>query len=247
MSESQQLQNFTIPGTGYGYKAAPIDTLQSFENTIALGLFDESGSTEDFAIQMQNAVKEIVKSLQQSPRADNLIYRQCHFGTNFREFHGFLPLNQLVLSDYDHCYQPGGRTHLYDSLHRVTLELVDYARQQAQQRYMCNAILYAITDGADYGSTLKIKDVKNGFSQAIACEDLESLVTILIGVNDDPGIQQNLQDFAKEAGFTRYVPIGQATEKELAKMANFISQSISSQSQALGTGGPSQQINSLTF
>jgi hypothetical protein len=72
-----------LPGGGYGYTGAPVDTLTSFENTIALGLLDESGSTGGFAKDMEKAVKAIIKSLRLSPRADNLIYRHCHFATGF--------------------------------------------------------------------------------------------------------------------------------------------------------------------
>ena len=53
-----------------------------------------------------------------------------------------------------------------------------------------------------------------------------------------------IEDFHKAAGFTQYVELGSADEKTLAKLADFVSQSISAQSQSLGTGGPSQ---SLTF
>lgn len=244
---SENIQSFAIPGTGFNYTGANINTLQSFENTIALGLLDESGSTTGFAKQMEAAVQEIIKSLRHSPRADNLIYRHCHFGTNFREVHGFLPLSQINEAMYDGCYRPGGQTTLYDSARRVILEMLDYGQQQAAQRYTCNGLIYILTDGQDYGSTYGVNNVKEALIQATSSEDLESLVTILIGVNDSPNIQKDLADFAQNAGFTRYVPMKDATEKSLAQLANFVSHSISSQSQALGTGGPSQQINSLTF
>ena len=39
-----------------------------------------------------------------------------------------------------------------------------------------------------------------------------------------------------------HIDVGDATPRKLAKLAAFVSQSISSQSQALGTGGPSQNI-----
>lgn len=250
---SQSLQSFMIPGGAYGYTGAPVDTLTSFENTLALGLLDESGSTDPFAKEMEAAVKEIIKSLRRSPRADNLIYRHCHFGSHFREHHGFMPLGQINESQYDGCYHPGGATSLYDSCDRVIKELTDYADQQAKQKYLCNGVIYVLTDGCDYGSTLTQTDVKKTLAKAIMSEALESLVTILIGVNVDVTTQEGakidkgLRDFQTVAGFTRYLPIGEANDKNLAKLANFVSQSISSQSQALGSGGPSQQIQSLTF
>jgi uncharacterized protein YegL len=241
---SQPLQSYLLPGGGYGYTAAPVETLTSFENTLALGLLDESGSTGSFARQMELCQKEIIKSLRHSPRADNLIYRHCHFGTNFREHHGWVPLGQISEDQYDGCYQPGGQTALYDSCDRVIREMLDYAQKQAAQKYLCNGIIYIMTDGRDLGSTLRERDVKTALGTAIASEALESLITILIGVNDDASIQADLQKFAHNVGFTQYIPLKDASEKSLAKLANFISKSISAQSQALGTGGPSQ---SLTF
>lgn len=241
---SQALASFMVPGGGFGYTGAPVETLTSFENTIALGLLDESGSTHQFARPMELCVKEIIKSLRRSPRADNLIYRHCHFGTNFREVHGFTPLAQINPDQYDGCYQPGGATHLYDSTDRILKELRDYGQKQAAQKYLCNGIAYMLTDGCDYGSTLGQPDVKATLVGVNSDESLESLITILIGVNDSPSIQRDLEAYAKNVGFTQYIPMGKADEKTLAKLANFVSQSIQSQSQALGTGGPSQ---SLTF
>jgi len=70
-------------------------------------------------------------------------------------------------------------------------------------------------------------------------------VSILIGVNiTDSMVSQALNDFNTRAGFTQYVEIGNASKSTLAKLAQFVSKSISSQSQALGTGSASA---SLTF
>ena len=60
----------------------------------------------------------------------------------------------------------------------------------------------------------------------------------------DQTLSRILTDFSKTAGFTQYVELGNANAATLAKLADFVSRSISSQSQSLGTGGPSQ---SLTF
>jgi uncharacterized protein YegL len=244
---SEQLQSFMIPGSGYGYTGAAVRTLTSFENTIAMGLLDESGSTNSYAKPMEETVKNIIKSLRKNPRADNLIYRQSHFATNYREHHGFMPLGQINESQYDGCYKPGGATHLYDACDRSLREMIDYAEKQLEKKFLCNGILYIITDGCDYGSTLTQNDVKAALAKAISCEALESLVTILIGVNDDPTIQANLEQFQKNVGFTAYYAMKSADEASLAQLTNGISQSISSQSQALGTGGPSQQIQSLVI
>lgn len=242
LNESLNLAQFAIPGGNYGYTGAQVDALQSFENTIAVGLLDESGSTGSFARQMEICVKEIIKALRHSPAADKLIYRHCHFATNFREFHGYTPLANLNEDMYDGCYVPGGQTALYDSCDRIFAEMLDYAQRQVKMKYTCNGIAYIMTDGRDLGSTRKQADVRDRLASVIASEALESMMTILIGVNDDPSIQQDLESFQKFVGFTQYVPLKDADAKTLAKLSAFISKSVVAQSQALGTGGPSQSL-----
>lgn len=245
--DSQALQSFALPGGGYGYNATPIDNLTSFENTIVTGLLDESGSTRPFARQMELCVQEIIRSLRHCPAADKLLYRHCHFDTNFREVHGFKPLAECHEGDYDGCWAGGGQTALYNSCSNVLKATLDYGEKQAAKRYMVNGIVYIITDGVNYlagGNSLSQDDVKSDLARCLASEALESLMTILIGVNDDSSIRKDLEDFQKHVGFSQFVPIEKADEKTLAKLANFISRSVQAQSQHLGSGGPSQ---SLTF
>jgi hypothetical protein len=52
-----------------------------------------------------------------------------------------------------------------------------------------------------------------------------------------------LESFRKEAALDEYISVGDVTEGKLAKLAQFISQSVSSQSRALGSGGPSQPVD----
>lgn len=243
---SQGLQSFMLPGGGYGYTGANIADLTTFENTIVNGLLDESGSTQPFARQMELAVKEIIRSLRHCPAADKLIYRHCHFDTIFREVHGFKQLVECHENDYDGIWAGGGCTALYQSTDLVLKAMLDYAEKQAAQRFLVNGIAYFITDGRNYlpGGVETQDDVKLTLASILSSEALESMITILIGVNPDKGVQEDLEKFQKYVGFTQYVPIEDANEKTLAKLANFISKSVQAQSQSLGSGGPSQ---SLTF
>jgi uncharacterized protein YegL len=242
-SQNLSMASHMIPGGNYGYTGVKVDTLLSPDQTVVTGLLDESGSTTSFSKEMEACVKEIVKALRHSPRADNLVYRHSHFGSNFREIHGFKPLPQINENDYDGCYQPGGCTALYDSEIKVIQATRDYCRQLMQQKHMCNAFIFVITDGLEYGGVIKKDEyVRDEMAKAIASEDMESMVSILIGVNDDADVQRGLKEHSDKVGFTQYVPIKDANEKTLAKLASFISRSISSQSQALGQGGPSQPL-----
>ena len=56
-------------------------------------------------------------------------------------------------------------------------------------------------------------------------------------------VKKALEAFPKDAYLSQFVDIGDATPGKLAKLANFVSESVSSQSQALGSGAPSQAIN----
>ena len=244
---SQALQSFMLPGGNFGYQGTNIDNLTSFENTIATGLVDESGSTKPWKRQLELCIKEIIRSLRHSPAADKLLYRHCHFSTDFREFHGFKPLGECHEDDYDGCWAGGGQTNLYGSESQILKATLDYAEQQAAKRYLVNAFAYVLTDGQHYllgGQRHTQDEPRDDLAKLVSNESLESMMTILIGVNDDPGVRRDLEEHATYVGFTQFVPIEEANEKSLAKIANFISKSIQSQSQALGSGGPSQ---SLTF
>ena len=233
---------FTVPGTNFTYQGAAVAGLTSFEHTVALGLFDESGSTSAYAKLMEKCCGSIVKALRHSPAAAKLLYGQYHYDTHFREFHGFKPLRECNEADYDGCWAGGGKTTQYDSEEKAISFVEDYAKQQAKMHYTCNGIIWEITDGQDWGSILREADVKKRYAKALSSEELESLMFILIGVNDDPDVQNELQRHATECNFTQYIPLTKADEKTLAALAGFIVKSTLSQSQHLGTGGPSQPL-----
>ncbi len=121
--------------------------------------------------------------------------------------------------------------------------LATYGQQLISNDYIANGILVVITDGCEVGSTLGIKQVQEAMKRAMVSESLESLVSILVGVNvTDSTVSQFLSEFKDQAGFTQYVEVNDASPKTLAKLANFISTSVSSQSQSVGSGSPSQAI-----
>ena len=92
----------------------------------------------------------------------------------------------------------------------------------------------------------RVTDLRDRWSSD--CLELKpDLVSILIGINDPKqpwgaDVKKRLEEFHSEAGITEFIDAGDATEEKLAKISEFVSQSISSQSQALGTGGPSQSL-----
>lgn len=239
------LDQRTLASSHYGYSATRIDDLGATEYTLVSILCDSSGSVAVFQAELEDALAHIVQACRRSPRADNLMLRLVEFSDSMTELHGFKLLQHCHLADYKRVLHLGGCTALYDAAENAVSATVDYGRQLGQNDFSANGIVFVLTDGMDNQSKLSAKGVKQALAQAVREEALESLVSILIGVNvQDPQVSQYLQAFQADAGFTQYVEIGQADPQSLAKLAAFVSRSISAQSQSLGTGGPSQ---TLTF
>lgn len=107
-----------------------------------------------------------------------------------------------------------------------------------------NGIIFVITDGDDNASIVETpKMIGDAITRGVSNEWLESLNVVLIGINA-ARYQRELDRFSLEAKLTQYVDAGDASPQMLATLADFVSRSISSQSQSLGTGGASQ---ALTF
>lgn len=227
----------------YGFSATKIENLGATEYTLASVVVDVSSSVASFAGELTRAVKEVVRACKYSPRADNLMVRVVQFASVLDEIHGFKLLENCNESDYDKALCVGGSTSLFDASVNAVTATGAYGTSLNQSDFSANGIVVIITDGDDNNSTLSAQAVKAALATLVKQESLESLVTILIGVNiNDRHISQRLQDFKNTVGFTQYVELGNADAKTLAKLASFVSKSISAQSQAPGTGGPSQSL-----
>lgn len=241
--DDTNMETHTIGGSRYGYSATRIDALGSAEYTLVMLAVDVSGSVAGFRAQIENVLKEVVKACRHSPRADNLMLRLVLFDHALSETHGFRPLIECDVTKYDGVVQIGGSTALFDASQNAVESVVRYGKDLRAQEYTANAIVVVITDGDDNASAMTTTTVKAAIDDAVKSEALESIRTILIGVNTSQGnVSSYLQNFKAKVGFDQYVDIGVADEKSLAKLAAFVSRSISSQSQSLGSGGPSQAI-----
>ena len=238
-----QLDHVVLPNSHYGYSATRLDDLGATEYTIATIVADVSGSTAAFIFDMESAIARIVTACKLSPRADNLLLRLIAFDNSLSELHGFKLLENCHLSDYSGVLKSGGSTALYDATENAVASTTNYAHKLAAGDFAANAIVFVITDGEDNASKTSAKAVKKAFDDAIQSEALESIVSVLIGVNvTNPHVSMHLKGFHADAGFTQYVELDKADAKTLARLAEFVSQSISAQSQALGTGGASQPL-----
>jgi uncharacterized protein YegL len=238
-----EMQSHRIGGSSFSFQGARIDSLGATEYTLVTVAVDVTGSTASFAADLHKMLVTAVEACKKSPRSDNLLLRVITFSTyvgGVAELHGFTPLAQIDPSTYP-AFQPDGMTPLHDATFSAVGALVEYGEKLMESDFLANGIVFVITDGDDNRSSATPRMIKEKITEATKGEKLESLVTVLIGINAAQ-YQRELERFRQDAGIDQYIDAGEATKGKLAKLAAFVSQSVSSQSQALGTGGPSQNI-----
>lgn len=240
-NDSAALENQNIGGTNYSFSATRIEDLGATEYTLGVVVVDVSGSTVPAREDMERALHEIVKACRKNPRADNMMLRVVLFDHTVTEFHGFKPLPACNDADYANgCLgRSGGTTALYDATYNAVKSATQYGKDLTSKDFDVNAVVFVITDGENNAGAATRKMVKEALEEGVRGECLESLNSILIGIGGD---QSYFNDLQTDCGFTQFVGLAGADAKTLAKLGDFISKSISSTSQALGTGGPSKSL-----
>lgn len=239
----ETFDTFATPNQ-FAFSAVEMGNLGATEYTIVNLLVDESGSVGGFQSELDDAMKIVLESCRKHPRSQNLLMRTASFeGSSIREIHGFSTLD--TIDETTLTVNPGGMTPLYDATLDSVETMASYAKILNDQDYFCNGIIFVITDGSENSSRrATLSKIKNAVADLRKTETIESIKLILIGVNDsDAQLKQMLETFKIEAGFDSYESLGDVTPGKLAKMAEWVSQSISSTSQALGTSGPSKAVN----
>lgn len=240
---NSDLETHTIAGN-FSFTGARIAHLVATEYTLVDIEVDMSSSVEPFLDDLIKMVETAIDACRKSPRSGNLLIRVAAFSSRFQhgtsEVHGFVPLNDIDPTAYRKL-TAGGMTPLNDACFMGVGAMNAYARLLSDQDFLANGISFIITDGEENASTASSAMVREEVRKATKAETLESHVSILIGINT-ADCRLYLDDFAKNAGITQFIDAGEATKGKLAKLAAFVSQSVSSTSQALGTGGASQNI-----
>lgn len=239
------LEEHALPTGSFGYSAAKLEDLGATEYTLVDLVVDVSGSVASYKDDLEKAIQQIVQACKMSPRADNLMVRLVAFSDSLEELHGYKLLESCNLNDYKGVLRIGGCTALYDAAENSIMAQGDYAKKLTDNDFQANGVCFILTDGMDNQSKCSEKMVGKALQNVIRSETLESLVTVLIGVGTkgDPQVSQYLDKLKNGAGLTQFVEVEKTDAKTLAKLAEFVSKSISAQSQSLGTGGPSAPVS----
>lgn len=233
---------------GFHFSPVKMEKLKASAYTVGGIAQDWTGSVEPFADHLEQMLVKCHASCAKNPRKDNMLLRVTQFNSmlpgDIREVHGFDPVLSIDTTLYRQSTKPDGWTPLF----KAWLDAVRAIKQQGRilldDGRNCNGILFGITDGENNWATEVTPEMVAEEIASIRQEEaLESFVSILIGINvKKPSVKAALMDFQKRANITHYLPYDDVTENGLAKLGGWISQSISSSSQAVGTGGPSKAV-----
>jgi len=248
MGNDVEMEVLNIPGGGgFHFSAVKPDVLADLasEYTLVTLAVDITGSVYGFSGQLLEMVRFVVRGCKKSPRSENLLLRVILFNSvkGIVEVHGFIPIDQI---NPDTDYKPfkcGGLTNLYDAVYSGIGATLTYARNLTGQDFTVNGVLYVVTDGDDNVSSWTPTQIADMVGQLASSEGIiESFISILIGVNTAQ-CSGLLYNFQNEAKLTQFVDAGDATPQNLAKLGGWVSKSVSSVSQSLGSGGPSQPLS----
>lgn len=244
--------------SGFGFTGTPVKKLKSDDYTIVTVAVDLSGSVGGWERKLEECIKTIAIACRSSQRVENLIFRVIGFNDSVFEIHGFVELRNINPGDYDGKFSAAGSTALLDAYLNAVESTAKYAADLAERNFISNAVLFIITDGEENSSSIstigassqsdKMAQGELAVSKAIlkvrSDEVLESIKTILIGVADPKSpLEKKLQDLKDNSKTDEFVMIGSMSKGTLAKLAGFVSKSVSSSSQALLNGGVSQPVN----
>lgn len=230
----------TAQAGAFSFSGVRPEKLGAAEYTLVTYVGDKTGSVSGFEQDLLETKKAIVLACKKSPRAEFLLFRNTEFNTRIDEVHGFQELMQIDPASYvaPNC---NGGTALYDATFAAIAATNEYAKTLSDQEFNVNGIIFVVTDGDDTSSIQTESSIEKEIKRGVQNEWLESLNVILVGVNAAQ-YKHKLESFKNDAKLTQFVEVVDATPQRLAKLAEFVSCSISSQSQSLGTGGPSQPM-----
>lgn len=236
------MQNINT-SSNYSFSATTPDNLGATEYTLVTVVVDKSSSLCGFEKDLEKMLQASVSSCQKSPRAENLLLRVVFFNHDDEELHGFKLLSQINISDYDGSIKTSGSTSLYDTTYQTIQATAIYADNLNNQDFLTNAIIFVITDGEDNNSKHSATAVKDLIIKTRKSEVLESFSVVLIGMTGIATVKQSLQNFKNTADLDHYIDMGDVDTSKLAKLAGYISNSISASSKSLGSGSSAQSLS----
>lgn len=240
----------------FGFSRVSLDDLGGTEYTLVGISIDTSGSISGHERDLEKMANAIIDGISVDsqgnprPRANNMLVRISTFDRGVHELIGFQPplsIDRSLLK-----FTAGGTTSLVDAFISDSEAIQTTAQDMTDRQLEVNSIQFIITDGEENTSTLGRKEngpdgvffpeLKKAIDGTSRKEILESHLSVIVHINSGDTISKRCVEELLRSGIDQVEVAKDASPQSLAKIAGFASESISSQSQALGTGGPSQLL-----
>lgn len=218
----------TYNAGAFNFSAVRPEDLEATEYTLATIILDTSGSMSGFEQALQDMLDVVVKACQKSPKSDCIMLRVLTFDSDVTELVGFIPVNQYPTVP---SITTQGMTALYDAIGSGMSATLKYAKDLRNSDFDVNGAIYVMTDGGENNSSAIRTEakVKELFENSIIHEDLDSLARVFVAFS---GVSS---DLANKLGMD-FIDMGDVTVNSIGKLGKIFSQSISSQSQSIGSG-----------
>lgn len=195
--------------------------IQSSETINVTFVIDRSGSVSDYVDDLNNVLNDFLHELQRSHVSDRVMMQIIEFDSQVEVKSAFHPIADVK----DFNITPRGCTALYAAMLAGLENAVAYKEEQENNGLSSKSLVFLITDGLENcgGDPNKVKakineiykDEQNSFAFSI----------IMFGLGETAGFENARDDMGIRPEMM--ATLG-TTAKELRKMVNFISSSVSS-------------------
>lgn len=227
----------------YVYTGQTLEKLGGDRYTLVTLVLDCSPSIEEYIPDMEKMCAEVIGGCKKGANSEAIMFRFTGFHEDVFEMQGFTELRHYDPDQFKGAIKMGSATALWEATLDAIAATQAYGAQLVAADYMCNAVMYIITDGKNnirgHATPALVSETLKQIRQDEGANTVESINTILIAASDSSDVVGALEIFFKNAGLNQLVKMGEATAENLAKLGNFVTSSVSSTSQVLGSGGPS--------
>jgi hypothetical protein len=212
-----------------GASGKEAEEIEATDVTLVTAVFDDSGSIRfgGLAQSVRDGQHALLRALREAKQKDSLLMAQWKLGSQAELVHSYVPIDDAVAFD-QHNYNPQSGTALYDVWMDALASNVAYAQTLAATGTPVTSVVLVLTDGLDEHSVrYRAKECRDMARDLLASEQY---VLAFIGV----GQEKTFRDVAAEMGFPDdAVLVAKATDSEIRRALNMVSQSTVRVSQGL--------------
>lgn len=183
--------------------------------------------------ELNKAYNEFLNEMKNSHLGEKIMVSDIEFNEHINIIHGFKRIADV--NDINSTTS-GRATALYDAVHSGIKNAMEYRTQLESTGINCKTLVFVITDGEDNVSSTSPSEIKNMINDILKDEkNTLSFTTILFGIGDSNYFEHAQQ----EMGIQNLATLSH-TAKDIRKMINFISQSVSKSSSG-------QKVSTVNF